>query len=95
MISKAFHYVLRVSERSPLVGWSSANVTVQALWLWTMYIISFSGPPESMREHVVAAANAMRTGDWQACREYMLDVKVYFLLLVDTLLLVVVILNDC
>ena len=29
-----------------------------------------------MREHVVAAATAMRTGDWQACRDYMLDVKV-------------------
>ncbi|XP_062510003.1 eukaryotic translation initiation factor 3 subunit C-like isoform X2 [Corticium candelabrum] len=58
MISKSFHYVLRVSERSPLVG-----------------------PPESMREHVVAAATAMRTGDWQACRDYMLDVKVWNLFL--------------
>jgi translation initiation factor 3 subunit C len=58
MISKAFHYVLRVSERSPLVG-----------------------PPESMREHVVAAATSMRTGDWQTCRDYMLDVKVWSLFL--------------
>ena len=36
----------------------------------------FAGPPESMREHVVAAATAMRTGDWQACKDYMLDIKV-------------------
>lgn len=36
----------------------------------------FSGPPESMREHVVAAANAMKKGDWKACNDYMMDVKV-------------------
>ncbi|XP_065831444.1 eukaryotic translation initiation factor 3 subunit C-like [Oscarella lobularis] len=56
VISKAFRYHLRVSERSPLVG-----------------------PPESMREHVVAAANAMKKGNWKACNDYMMDVKVWTL----------------
>ncbi len=37
MISKSFHYQLRVSDRQDLVG-----------------------PPESMREHVVAASKAMK-----------------------------------
>lgn len=34
------------------------------------------GPPESMREHVVAASNAMREGNWKACRDYILAIKV-------------------
>ena len=29
-----------------------------------------------MREHVVAAANAMKCGDWKKCRDYILDIKV-------------------
>ena len=35
-----------------------------------------TGPPESMREHVVAAAHAMRKGDWKACRDFILAIKV-------------------
>jgi len=31
---------------------------------------SLVGPPESMREHVVAAAKAMRCGNWQACANF-------------------------
>ena len=34
------------------------------------------GPPESMREHVVAASNAMREGNWKACKDYILAIKV-------------------
>lgn len=34
------------------------------------------GPPESMREHVVAASKAMKKGDWKQCSEYILAVKV-------------------
>eukprot|EP00794_Sanderia_malayensis_P014237 gene14237-15722_t len=33
------------------------------------------GPPETMREHVVAAAKAMKTGDWVKCSTYILAVK--------------------
>uniref|UniRef100_A0AAJ7SIZ7 Eukaryotic translation initiation factor 3 subunit C-like n=1 Tax=Petromyzon marinus TaxID=7757 RepID=A0AAJ7SIZ7_PETMA len=33
------------------------------------------GPPESMREHVVAASKAMKMGDWKACRAYILNDK--------------------
>lgn len=29
---------------------------------------SLVGPPESMREHVVAASKAMRNGNWKQCR---------------------------
>lgn len=29
-----------------------------------------------MREHVVAAANAMKKGDWKKCSEYILAIKV-------------------
>jgi len=33
------------------------------------------GPPESMREHVVAASKAMRVGNWKACRDYVINEK--------------------
>ena len=33
------------------------------------------GPPESMREHVVAASKAMRNGDWKKCRDYIINEK--------------------
>ncbi|GAB6028732.1 Eukaryotic translation initiation factor 3 subunit C [Chamberlinius hualienensis] len=36
---------------------------------------SLVGPPESMREHVVAAAKAMRNGNWLACRNFIINEK--------------------
>ncbi|XP_025829104.1 eukaryotic translation initiation factor 3 subunit C [Agrilus planipennis] len=36
---------------------------------------SLVGPPESMREHVVAAAKAMRNGHWAACNNYIINEK--------------------
>ena len=33
------------------------------------------GPPESMREHVVAASKAMKTGDWKKCKNYIINEK--------------------
>merc|ERR1719268_700692 len=33
------------------------------------------GPPESMREHVVAASKAMRNGDWKKCRDFIINSK--------------------
>lgn len=33
------------------------------------------GPPESMREHVVAAAKAMKKGDWSACHTFLINEK--------------------
>ena len=36
---------------------------------------SLVGPPESMREHVVAASKAMRHGEWKACSEYIVNKK--------------------
>ncbi|KAK0097254.1 hypothetical protein PV326_002740 [Microctonus aethiopoides] len=33
------------------------------------------GPPESMREHVVAAAKAMRNGNWLACNNFIINDK--------------------
>ncbi|KAK3751829.1 hypothetical protein QZH41_013288 [Actinostola sp. cb2023] len=53
IISKSFHYQLRLSDKQTLVG-----------------------PPESMREHVVAASKAMMTGDWRKCKQYIMAVKV-------------------
>ncbi|XP_063226776.1 eukaryotic translation initiation factor 3 subunit C-like [Bacillus rossius redtenbacheri] len=44
---------------------------------------SLNGPPESMREHVVAAAKSLRNGDWRACTNYIINekmnVKVWFM----------------
>ncbi|XP_005093913.1 eukaryotic translation initiation factor 3 subunit C isoform X2 [Aplysia californica] len=34
-----------------------------------------TGPPESMREHVVAASKAMKNGDWKKCRDYIINEK--------------------
>ncbi|KAK3913980.1 Eukaryotic translation initiation factor 3 subunit C [Frankliniella fusca] len=36
---------------------------------------SLLGPPESMREHVVAASKAMRNGNWLACRNFIINEK--------------------
>lgn len=36
---------------------------------------SLVGPPESMREHVVAAAKAMRCGNWSACANFIVNKK--------------------
>lgn len=36
-----------------------------------------AGPPESMREHVVAATHAMKRGDWRQCKEYILSIKAW------------------
>lgn len=36
---------------------------------------SLVGPPESMREHVVAAAKAMRNGNWAACNGFIINEK--------------------
>lgn len=33
------------------------------------------GPPENMREHVVAASRAMRNGDWRACITFLINDK--------------------
>lgn len=33
------------------------------------------GPPESMREHVVAACKAMKVGDWRACYNFIINDK--------------------
>ncbi|XP_067137495.1 eukaryotic translation initiation factor 3 subunit C isoform X2 [Centruroides vittatus] len=33
------------------------------------------GPPESMREHVVAASKAMRIGNWRQCKNYIINEK--------------------
>ncbi|KAK3595722.1 hypothetical protein CHS0354_025344 [Potamilus streckersoni] len=36
---------------------------------------TLTGPPESMREHVVAASRAMKTGDWKACKNFVINEK--------------------
>lgn len=33
------------------------------------------GPPETMREHIVAASKAMKTGDWRACNTFIMNSK--------------------
>lgn len=33
------------------------------------------GPPEIMREHIVAASKAMKKGDWKACFSYVINEK--------------------
>lgn len=33
------------------------------------------GPPELMREHVVAASKAMKNGDWRRCRDLIINEK--------------------
>lgn len=33
------------------------------------------GPPETMREHIVAASKAMKIGDWVACKNFLINDK--------------------
>ena len=39
------------------------------------YVSKQVGPPESMREHVVAASKAMRNGDWKKAANYIINDK--------------------
>ena len=36
---------------------------------------TLAGPPESMREHIVAASKAMKTGDWKSCKNFIINEK--------------------
>jgi len=36
---------------------------------------TLTGPPESMREHVVAASKAMKAGDWNSCNNFIINEK--------------------
>ncbi|CAM9119315.1 unnamed protein product [Bubo scandiacus] len=63
MISKQFHHQLRVGERQPLLGEGGGGG-------WGL-----RWPPESMREHVVAASKAMKTGDWRTCHRFVVNDK--------------------
>lgn len=36
---------------------------------------TLTGPPESMREHVVAASKAMKGGDWRSCKNFIINDK--------------------
>ncbi|XP_056016697.1 eukaryotic translation initiation factor 3 subunit C-like isoform X1 [Ostrea edulis] len=36
---------------------------------------ALTGPPESMREHVVAASKAMKTGNWKECKNFIINEK--------------------
>lgn len=36
---------------------------------------TLTGPPESMREHVVAASKAMKTGNWKSCKNFIINDK--------------------
>lgn len=40
----------------------------------------FIGPPENNRDHIMAAAKSMASGNWQAARDFILAVKVWDLL---------------
>lgn len=50
------------------------------------------GPPESMREHLVAASKAMKQGDWEACKNFIINdkmnAKVYLWLYDFTVLII-------
>ena len=71
LISKSFHHQLKYHTKQPLVGKSCCFYMKKKI-----DCCFHLGPPESMREHVVAAAHAMRKGDWKKCRDYILSIKV-------------------
>ncbi|UYV74932.1 EIF3C [Cordylochernes scorpioides] len=84
MISKSYHHQLRNSERQPLVGkfqLTSTTLTNSPTKFLCVRknrcLCNFVsvGPPESMREHVVAASKAMRVGNWRACKNYIINDK--------------------
>ena len=48
------------------------------------------GPPESMREHVVAASKAMKKGDWRACINFIINEKMNAKVRCDRLIIIIV-----
>ena len=60
--------------REAASGW---YVYSHTLYMSRSHDCHMIGPPETMREHIVAGANAMKSGNWKKCRDYILDIKVY------------------
>lgn len=40
----------------------------------------FTGPPENMRDHIMAASKAMAKGEWESCKELIFQIKTWNLL---------------
>ncbi|KAL2919390.1 Translation initiation factor 3 subunit c [Polyrhizophydium stewartii] len=40
----------------------------------------FAGPPESVRDHIMAASKAMAAGEWKQCRDFINAIKIWDLL---------------
>jgi translation initiation factor 3 subunit C len=40
----------------------------------------FTGPPESIRDHIMQASNALQDGDWQQCRDLIQSIKIWSLM---------------
>ena len=49
--------------------------TKSLIKMWNSFFSLQVGPPESMREHVVAASKAMRNGDWKKARDFIINEK--------------------
>ena len=91
MISKSFHHQLKLSDRQPLVGEDHYHFYQYHHYhhhhhhhyhYHQLYhiVLKNLGPPESMREHVVAASKEMSKGNWRQCADFILAVKVRFVL---------------
>ena len=51
-------------------------LVIERIFSKPFFLHVFPGPPESMREHVVAASKEMRKGNWRECAAFILAVKV-------------------
>lgn len=41
---------------------------------------TFSGPPESTRDHIMQASKALQDGDWKRCRDLILNIQIWSLM---------------
>jgi translation initiation factor 3 subunit C len=41
---------------------------------------TFSGPPETTRDHIMQASKALRDGDWKKCRDLILGIQIWSLM---------------
>ncbi|CDH49660.1 eukaryotic translation initiation factor 3subunit 8 [Lichtheimia corymbifera JMRC:FSU:9682] len=41
---------------------------------------AFSGPPENTRDHIMSAAKALASGEWERARDYILAIKIWALM---------------
>ena len=65
-------------EKTQLRKWVLSKVFRRQMEYFDLQV--FSGPPEMIRDHVIAGGKALMQGDWEKCADYILNLDVWNLI---------------